>query len=385
MTRRKSAKEKANISKGLQAYWDKKGTKKKTALSAGALGLVAGGVLAAKKGNFKKLNQKIEKGIEKKAAKIVKKAVLSKGPPKPKVQAAIRGAKQGLLEGSKEKTKQKLSSAAREVKVESVEGIKDILETPKKTAGAFKEGYKNPGTGKSAKTGKTLAKLYKRSKKDIKKSREFLGFNNPQEQFWIEFERKKTSGKKALSAQHRAAISKGLQEHYASLPPKQETKADKFEKVSRSINRLSNAANSAANAGAAGIAIYDAIQSRKKKNFGAKIMQGIDALDSVTQSVGRVGNTASALANAASTINDVKNNRKGKELTLKSANLALKKDQLKTKRQSAAVNAKLTRKKLKNQSTSTRSYANLVSVQIPKNRELKYKELQERIKKRTGK
>lgn len=219
--RKKSAEDKRKISRGLKAYWNKKGTKKKVATTAGVAAGAAASILALKKGKKlgRKLVSKLDNKIETEVAGAVSNKVkgvktIPKNPVDKFLNKRYDAVGRGVNKGLKTGVKSNLSNAKTTVVSEGTEGLKDILSTPKRTKDAFKQGYNNPGSDSSltTKMGKFIAK---RIKEDSKRRKDFLGFQK-KEDFWLEFETRKAQNiyafRRTHSAQTRKKISKALDE-----------------------------------------------------------------------------------------------------------------------------------------------------------------------------
>jgi hypothetical protein len=327
----KTAKQRAEISKGLKEYWDKKG--RKQALKLGASVALGGTALyAAKKGN---VSQKLKtyKNLQvQKFGDFVENQVYE-ATRDPYAKPTFLGKKLG--EGATFLGMKAAKGAKRGVQEREVRRVKDTF---KNTKEAFRKGadsseaisVNDPNYLRGRKIGKVYKKIRSRAKKDAEKRKSIFGFSSkyynfsfePKENFWIEFEAKKAQkatktskvspAKKQLSAQHRQAISEGLQDYYATIPKKEETTSDKVEKLSKSAARVAAAGLTGAKAAQIAHNIYET-QQLKKQRKGI----GLD-LDTLSTSVGRLaraGKTATetaGLANALYERYQYRNSKKAK-------------------------------------------------------------------------
>jgi uncharacterized membrane protein len=211
-------------------------------------------------------------------------------------------------------------------------------------------------------------------------------------EFWIEFSaRKSVPQSKALSAEHRAAISQGLQEYYDKNPkPKQRDVVVDIDRLSRSINRLVRAGNTALNI----VNLADSIIERRKyrgsrrakfDNSVGAINAASGALLGTTRAVGSIGDVPSKFLNPAVTLNKLKNS--GKDRELKRQVVEARREANKTNRQIHAARARLERARLsrKDRELTIRDqakdyYGHLVSTSAKSNRPggVKFEEMQTR-------
>jgi hypothetical protein len=225
----------------------------------------------------------------------------------------------------------------------------------------------------------------------------FFEPNNRRNEFWIEFSARKSKSKKsipqskALSAEHRAAISQGLQEYYDKNPkPKQRDVVVDIDRLSRSISRLARAGNTALNI----VNLADSLIERRKYRGSrrAKFDSSVSAINAASgallgtsRAVGSIGDVPSKFLKPAVTLNKLKNS--GKERELKQQVLEVRKEANKTNRQIHAVRAKLERARLarKDQELTIRDqakdyYGYLVTTSAISNRPggVKFEEMQTR-------
>jgi hypothetical protein len=401
MTKRKSAKTKQKISRGLKEYWDEKGRSQATKLGA-TLALGGTALYAAKKSGLNKTlvnkasdyknlaKQKIGDEIEER----VYRALRDPYAPETFIGNKIaKGAKRGITERE----------------------ITRARDTFKNTKEAFQKGADSTQAisvnDPNYRLGQSMARLYKRIKKRAAEDTKKLGFNKMNDnilsfepssdrrnEFWLEFSaRKSVPQSKALSAEHRAAISQGLQEYYDKNPkPKQRDVVVDIDRLSRSINRLARAGNTALNI----VDLADSLIERRKyrgsrrakfDNSVSAINAASGALLGTSRAVGSIGDVPSKFLNPAVTLNKLKNS--GKERELKRQVLEVRKEANKTNRQVNAVRARLERAKLerKDRELNIRSeakdfYGTLVNTSAQSNRPggTKFEEMRTRRAKLDG-
>lgn len=202
----------------------------------------------------------------------------------------------------------------------------------------------------------------------------------PKSTFWIEFERKKSKAKKAkparkaLSAQHRQAISEGLLEHYESIPKKiqQETTADRVDKASKAIGRLTRSAKTLVETANLADALWANYKHRNSRLGKAERVLGTAGMG-IGVASGAVGIVGSALR-STQIATDLASGSKRKQLELRQQALDIKKQANKTNRQVHAVRAKLERQRMKRKdaelaikATSGKAYGRLVDSAVSSN------------------
>lgn len=337
----KSAEAKRNISKGLAAYWDKKG-KKHAALAAGVVGVGLAGKHGIKKGTPILKREMIKKltNLDAKMGESLRNTVYDSvtgkaSNPNPLVEAlmnsqTVKGTKEGLAQGIKDKVAMEQQKATNAVKAR----VEATVTTPQRTVEAFKTGLNvKPANenenDRSVKLGKGLGRIYNRGRKDFKT---VFGFESENNAFFfepqdaerhprlIEFakRKKKPTRKKPLSAQHKAKISQGLQEYYDSIPKKEETIADKSEKVTRSIGRVAKSAKTFAEAANLAANVYERFKKPEvRKGIGAGLIAGLGILSSVSGSARDLGSASRSFASSADLIHDLATGAKGRKLNIK--------------------------------------------------------------------
>jgi len=245
--------------------------------------------------------------------------------------------------------------------------VEEVVTTPKRTVDAFNTGLNVKPANENdpnVNRGKALGRVYNRARTDTKKVKSWFGFEQAKifsfepsdydkHPRLIEFAKrktkKKTSAKKPLSAVHKAKISAGLQEYYDSIPKKEETIADKGEKVTKSIGRVARSAKTFAEAANLAASVYERFKKPEvRQGVGAGLMVGLGILGSVSGSVRDLGSGARGFAGAADLVYDLASGSKKKRQAFRDASLEVKREANKTNRQVHAVRAKLEREKSRN-------------------------------------
>ena len=378
MSRRgpRSAKERRNISQGLADYWNAKGRKHAT-IAAGLGVTVLAGRQGLKKGvpvlkskmrdQLTKFDARMGEAIHKSVYQgVTGTGAKTKNPLVDAVMNSqtVKGAQSGLREGIRDKVTQEKARAASAVKSR----FHETVTTPQRTVEAFKIGRNvEPANEVDANVnrGKALARIYKRGRSDIKKTFGFESGNaafsfEPQDPErhprLIEFAKRRKSPSKPsrprrsrpLSEQHRQNISQGLQEYYDSLPKKEETLADKGEKVTKSIGRVARSAKTFAEAADLASSVYEKFKKPEvRQGIGAGILGGAALVSGVASSFKDVGSAARSVAGAVDIVHDLATGSKGKRQKFREDSLQAKRDADKTNRQVHAVRAMLERKKAK--------------------------------------
>lgn len=366
--KRKTQESKQKISRGLKAYWNRRGKKQALVLAGGATLLYGAKKTTplAKKAAIESL-QKLDKKAGESLKQSVYDAVTKKGPKlstkgsKSKSRLAeiilnsqtVKGAKEGLETGIRDR-----------VKDEAAQVVGKYTSIPKRTTEAFKVGLNTKTANENdffVNSGKFLGRVAGRGRDDIRKTRSILGFSfEPSDESkyprLYEFAKRK-SRKKPLSPQHKAKISQGLQEYYDTLPKKEETFLDKGEKATKSIGRLARAAKVFAEGASTASSIYDKYKTPSKKSFSENALIGLGALSVATGSLRNLGSASSSFAGAANIIHDLATGSKERRQRFKEDSLQAKRDANKTNRQIHAIRARLerSRNKQKKEELSIRS------------------------------
>lgn len=388
----KSAEAKQSIKKGLRAYWDKKG-RKHAALAAGVVGVGLAGRQGIKKGTpilKKAMIDKLTKLDERMGESLkntVYEGVTGTGTKSknPLVEAlmnskTVKGTKEGLAQGIKDRVVTDQQKAANAVKSK----VEEVVTTPQRTVDAFKTGLNVKPANENdpnVNRGKALGRVYNRARQDTKKVKSWFGFSlsfepnlfdENRHPRLIEFakRKKKSSAKKPLSAAHKAKISAGLQEYYDSIPKKEETLADKGEKVTKSIGRVARSAKTFAEAANLAANVYERFKKPEvRQGIGAGILGAAAVVSGVAGSFRDVGSATRSLAGAADIVHDLATGSKKKRQKYREDVLQAKRDANKTNRQVHAVRAKLERRKMEQKKedqrlkdVTSRSYEKLVDI-----------------------
>lgn len=312
----------------------------------GGAALLGGGYLGARKG-LQIGTRKFDTLIENRAREMTRRA--TKGA----TAGAVQGAGQGVADG--------VSRMGESVKQATVNKARSIADIPKNTAEAFNIGRNvTPANEKDVfvNLGTRIAKVTKRGKSDIKKTRTALGFTSlvkdsvefsfePSDADkyprLFEFAKRRTRrASRPLTPQHREAISRGLQEYYDTIPKKEETKLDKAEKVTKSISRLAGAARTTAEAANLFTGIYERL---KKPTTRQNIREGVGIISSLSGSARNLGGASRGFAGAANIVHDLATGAKGTRQKFREDSLEVKRQANKTNRQVHAVRANLERQK----------------------------------------
>jgi hypothetical protein len=366
MSRAKTAKQKAKISKGLKEYWDKKG--RKQALKLGASVALGGTALyAAKKGNVPQKLKTYKNLQVQKFGDFVENQVYE-ATRDPYAKTTFLGKKLG--EGATFLGMKAAKGAKRGIQERETRRIK---ETFKNTKEAFRKGadsseaisVNDPNYLRGRKIGKVYKKIRSRAKKDAEKRKSVFGFSSkyynfsfePKENFWIEFEAKKTKkakkaskvspAKKQLSAQHRQAISEGLQDYYDTIPKKEdhEKTARTLESLSKSVGRVARASKTVAETAGLANALYERHQYKKSRQ--ARVDSALGTAASIIGIVAGGAGAAKSIGSATNIFMDIASGGKAADRALRQEGLDVKRGADRTRRQAAAIRARLERQKLK--------------------------------------
>lgn len=357
---------KRKIAIGVKRSWSKR-NRKKTAAALLATGAVGGIALYANRNRFAKLANKGLASADRAVAPQVEELfydAIKNGQGLPEsVKSAVKGSYRAGKELIIENTSPKVKAVVEDAKQKTTEHAKAVIDTPKKTVEAFKEGYTDAPRSldelrQSTKKGdkavvylaKQNARMRVRAQQDIEKVRRFrerFGFNQNSVGL-IEF----TQRRKRRTAAEKAAISQGLREYYATQPKPKKSALDRIDRGAMTINRVTGVTSNILSTAGLGLSLAGQLKALTyKPSRGERIFQNTSAgaglLASLSGSYRGFGTGTRSLASSANIYDDfrvgAKNRRFGlteKRLNLEASKQVLAKDRAKSYRTIANTSAR---------------------------------------------
>lgn len=351
------------IAIGVKRSWSKR-NRNKTAAALLATGAVGGIALYANRNRFAKIANKSLASADKALAPQVEDLfydAIKNGQGLPEsVKSAVKGSYRAGKELAIENVAPKVKATVETAKQKTTEHAKAVIDTPKKTVEAFKEGYSAP-TPKVPKTrsekivrtlGRTHGRMKVRAQQDIEKVKRFrerFGFSQEDNQIGlIEFTRRR----KKRTAAEKAAISQGLREYYATQPKPKKSTLDKVDRGALSVNRVARATSNILATAGMGLSLAGQLKALTyKPSRGERVFQNVSAgaglLSSLSGSYRGFGTGTRSLAGSVNIYDDLrigaKNRRFGQtesRLNLERSKQVLAKDRAKSYRTIANSSAR---------------------------------------------